>query len=65
MTMGLRRRGLATRKAYIYMLEILAQLVAFVTFGAKLPTAVIAFIDNTAGQAALTKVTARTTRSTA
>ena len=45
----------ATRKAYIYMLEILAQLVAFVTFGAKLPTAIIAFIDNTAGQAALTK----------
>ena len=37
------------------MLEILAQLVAFVTFGAKLPTAIIAFIDNTAGQAALTK----------
>ena len=34
------------------MLEILAQLV---TFGAKLPTAVIAFIDNTAGQAALIK----------
>ena len=27
----------------------------FVTFGAKLPTAIIAFIDNTAGQAALTK----------
>ena len=45
----------AMRKAYIYMLEILAQLVAFVTFGAKLPTAIIAFIDNTAGQAALTK----------
>ena len=45
----------ATRKAYIYMVEILAQLVAFVTFGAKLPAAIIAFIDNTAGQGALTK----------
>ena len=44
----------ATRKAYICMLEILAQLIAFVTFGARLPAAIIAFIDNTAGQAALT-----------
>ena len=45
----------ATRKAYICMLEILAQLIAFVTFGARLPAAIVAFIDNTAGQAALTK----------
>ena len=34
---------------YIYMLEILPQLVAFVTCGARLPAAVIAFIDDTAG----------------
>ena len=37
------------------MLEIFAQMVAFVAFSSQLPGAVTAFIDNTAGQAALTK----------
>ena len=37
------------------MLEIFAQMVAFAAFSAHLPDAVTAFIDNTAGQAALSK----------
>ena len=45
----------SARRAFIYMLEIFAQMVAFVAFSSQLPGAVTAFIDNTAGQAALTK----------
>jgi len=45
----------SARKAYIYMLEVFAQLAAFATFAAILPPSIIAFIDNTAGQAALSK----------
>ncbi|CAE7761557.1 unnamed protein product [Symbiodinium sp. KB8] len=36
-------------------LEVFAQLAAFVTFAAHLPQSIVAFIDNTAGQAALSK----------
>ncbi|CAE7250911.1 unnamed protein product, partial [Symbiodinium necroappetens] len=34
---------------------VFAQLAAFVTFAAHLPQSIVAFIDNTAGQAALSK----------
>ncbi|CAE7945435.1 MKK3, partial [Symbiodinium necroappetens] len=44
-----------TRKAYIYMLEVFPQLVAFVTFATHLPQSIMAFIDNTAGQAVFSK----------
>ena len=44
-----------TRKAFIYALEILAQVIAATAFGSRLPAMWIAFIDNTAGQAALLK----------
>ena len=44
-----------TRKAFIYALEILAQVIAATAFGGRLPAMWIAFIDNTAGQAALLK----------
>ena len=45
----------AARRAFIYMLEIFAQMVALAAFSEQLPGAVTAFIDNTAGQAALSK----------
>jgi len=35
------------------LLEVLVQLAAFVTFAEYLPPSIIAFIDNTAGQAAV------------
>jgi len=44
-----------TRKAYIYMLEVFPQLVAFVNFATHLPQSIMAFIDNTAGQAVFSK----------
>ena len=45
----------AARKAFIYVLEILAQVLALVTMGRRLPQRWLAFIDNVAGQWALTK----------
>ena len=42
----------AARRAYIYMLEVFAQIIAFAKM---MPPTIVAFIDNTAGQAALTK----------
>ena len=45
----------AARRAYIYMLEVFAQIIAFAAFAQLMPPTVVAFIDNTAGQAALTK----------
>ncbi|CAE7317206.1 unnamed protein product [Symbiodinium sp. CCMP2456] len=45
----------AARRAFIYMLEVFTQMVALAAFSAYLPGAVTAFIDNTAGQAALSK----------
>ena len=44
-----------TRKAFIYALEILAQVIAATAFGGRLPAMWVALIDNTAGQAALLK----------
>ncbi|CAE7511741.1 unnamed protein product, partial [Symbiodinium sp. KB8] len=40
----------AARKAFIYVLEILAQVLALVTMGCRLPQRWLAFIDNVAGQ---------------
>ena len=45
----------AARRAYIYMLEVFAQIIAFAAFAKLMPPTIVAFIDNTAGQAALTK----------
>ena len=45
----------AERKAFIYALEILAQILAIATFAARLPPLWTAYIDNVAGQCALTK----------
>ncbi|CAE7878016.1 Pka-R2 [Symbiodinium microadriaticum] len=45
------RRG----KAFIYVLEILAQVLALVTLARRLPQRWLAFIDNVAGQWAFTK----------
>ena len=45
----------SARRAYIYMLEVFAQIIAFAAFAQLMPPTVVAFIDNTAGQAALTK----------
>ena len=45
----------AERKAFIYALEILAQVLALAAFAAKLPPLWTAYIDNIAGQCALTK----------
>ena len=45
----------AERKAFIYALEILAQVLAIATFAARLPPLWTAYIDNVAGQCALTK----------
>jgi len=43
------------RKAFIYVLEILAQVLPLVVFAPRLPPHWIAFIDNVAGQFALMK----------
>ena len=48
-------RKFDTHRAYIYMLEVLAQLSAVVTLARQLPCDWIAFIDNAAGQWALNK----------
>ena len=45
----------AARKAFIYVLEILAQVLALVAVNRRLPSRWLAFIDNVAGQWALTK----------
>ena len=45
----------AARRAYIYMLEVFAQIIAFAAFAKLMPPTIVALIDNTAGQAALTK----------
>ena len=45
----------AARKAFIYVLEIFAQLMAASVFAKRLPQLWIAWIDNTAGEAALKK----------
>ena len=37
------------------MLEVFAQIIAFAAFAKLMPPTIVAFIDNTAGQAALTK----------
>lgn len=47
--------ALVSRKAFIYGLEIAAQIVALTAFCHELPTHWLAFIDNTAGQFALHK----------
>ena len=46
---------LSERKAFIYALEILAQVLAITTFSNRLPTWWTAYIDNTTGKCALTK----------
>ena len=46
---------ITSRKAFIYALEILAQLMATLSLAKRLPTSWLAFIDNTAGEAALRK----------
>ena len=46
---------LVSRKAFIYALEIVAQIIALISFGRRLPTSWIAFIDNVAGQFGLMK----------
>ena len=48
-------RKFESRRAFIYMLEVFAQVAALAAFATHLPGAVTAFIDNTAGQAALSK----------
>ena len=48
-------RKFEARRAFIYMLEVFAQVAALAAFATHLPGAVTAFIDNTAGQAALSK----------
>ena len=48
-------RPFAARKAFIYVLEILAQVLPLVVFARRLPPHWIAFIDNVAGQFALMK----------
>ena len=48
-------RKFESRRAFIYMLEIFAQVAALAAFATHLPSTVTAFIDNTAGQAALSK----------
>ena len=45
----------ASRRTFIYVLEILAQVLALVTLSRHLPARWLAFIDNVAGQWALTK----------
>ena len=46
---------ITSRKAFIYALEIFAQLMATLSLAQRLPTSWLAFIDNTAGEAALRK----------
>ena len=41
---------LVSRKAFIYSLEIVAQVIALVSFGRRLPMSWIAFIDNVASR---------------
>ena len=48
-------RKFDTRRAYIYMLEVLAQILAVVTLAEHLGEDWVAFIDNAAGQWALNK----------
>ena len=48
-------RRFASRKAFIYVLEIVAQLLPLLAFGARLPSLWTAYIDNAAGQWALLK----------
>ena len=48
-------RKFDTRRANIYMLEVLAQILAVVTLSDHLPEDWVAFIDNAAGQWALNK----------
>ena len=45
----------ASRRAFIYVLEIIAQVLALVTMARRLPPRWLAFIDNVAGQWTLTK----------
>ena len=44
-----------SRRAFIYVLEIVAQVLALTTLARRLPERWLAFIDNVAGQWALTK----------
>ena len=46
---------LAARKAFIYVLEIVAQVLPLVTFARRLSPCWVAFVDNAAGQFALVK----------
>ena len=46
---------ITSRKAFIYALEIFAQLLAILSLAQRLPANWLAFIDNTAGEAALRK----------
>ena len=46
---------ITSRKAFIYALEIFAQLMATLSLAQRLPMSWLAFIDNTAGEAALRK----------
>ena len=45
----------ASRRAFIYVLEMLAQVFPVITFARRLPLHWLAFIDNVAGQFALMK----------
>ena len=47
--------AITLRKAFIYALEVYAQLMALFTLAGRLPADWMAFIDNTAGEAALKK----------
>ena len=44
-----------TRRAFIYALEVVVQIIALASFGRRMPETWIAFIDSVAGQCALTK----------
>ena len=46
---------ITSRRAFIYALEVYAQLMAFFALAERLPSDWLAFIDNTAGEAALKK----------
>ena len=48
-------RHFAARRAFIYVLDIVAQLIALATFARQLPELWIAWIDNSASEAALKK----------
>ena len=47
--------AITSRRAFIYALEVSAQLMALFTLAERLPSDWLAFIDNTAGEAALKK----------